>query len=267
MLSVKIDEQWTDIGSTAPPAIMGETFTNLASHPAYLVDTENVLEIELLNASMQLSIRDSSPLTHDAPLFWIGGEFVRVGCIADIGANRYRLSRLSRGCFASALQAPAHAVGSRVILMDPDCALMLPDSQYSLGQTIMLEAQGLGDVHPVSSASIAEGKAITPLSPVHGRALRNLDGGFDLTWQRRSRLDLGWVDGVDQAQVEEQVSYRVALFANDVFVREWVIGECLLHVSAQDIVAAIIPQNAPLLFSIRQIGRFAQSDPLVVNAA
>jgi hypothetical protein len=88
-----------------------------------------------------------------------------------------------------------------------------------------------------------------------------------ITWQRRSRLDLGWTDGVDQAQVEEQVSYRVALFANDVFVREWVIGECLLHVSAQDIVAASIPQNAPLLFSIRQIGRFAQSDPLVVNAA
>ena len=265
-LSVRIDQQWTDIGGTAPPAIMGETLTELASHPAYLVDAGNEIEIALLNPSMELSIRDSSPLTHDAPLFWIGGEFVRVGCIADIGANRYRLSRLSRGCFALALHAPAQMAGTRVILMDAGSALMLADSQYILGQTILLEAQGLGDADPVSATSIAEGKAITPLSPVHGRAVWNQDGSVDCTWKRRSRLDLGWVGNVDQAQVEQQESYRVALYANDMSVREWVIGENILRVSAQEIVEANVPQNASLWFSVRQIGRFAQSDPLLFSA-
>ena len=234
----------------------------LASHPAHLVDNENVLEIELLNASMQLSLRDSSPLAHDAPLFWLGGEFARVGCITDMGSNRYRLSRFSRGCFASALHAAAHAVGARVILMDPGSATMLADTQFSLGQTILLEAQGLGDANPVAIASIAEGQAIKPLSPVHGRAFRNQDGSLDLTWKRRSRLDLGWVDGVDQALVEEQESYRVALYVNGVFAREWGTRENALFVSALEIAEASAPQNASLIFHIRQIGRFAQSDPL-----
>ena len=68
------------------------------------------------------------------------------------------------------------------------------------------------------------------------------------------------------AQVEQQESYRVALYANDMSVREWVIGENSLRVSFQEIVEANVPQNASLWFSVRQIGRFAQSDPLIFSA-
>ena len=99
-----------------------------------------------------------------------------------------------------------------------------------------------------------------------GRAVWNQDGSVDCTWKRRSRLDLGWVGNVDQAQFEQQESYRVALYANGMSVREWVIGENILRVSAQEIVEANVPQNDSLWFSVRQIGRFAESAPLLFSA-
>lgn len=130
---------------------------------------------------------------------------------------------------------------------------------------VQLEAQGLGDIAPVSAAFRVEALALKPLAPVHGRAERNLIGSLDLAWKRRSRLDFGWVDGVDQAQIEEQESYRVALCRGNLIVREWVVAENALHISAPEFAAAGMPQNADLHVDIRQIGRFTQSDPLTVG--
>lgn len=263
----KIDDQWSDIGSTAPSAIMGVTRNALSAHPSFLLDEANAVEVELLNNSMALSMRDTSPLTNDAPVFWINGEFVRVGCIVALGGQSYRLSRLSRGGFASALQAPAHAAGTLVVLMDPASALMLPNTSFSLGERLYVEGQGLGDTVPISTTATVEGRAITPVSPVHGRALRNPDGSVDLEWKRRSRLDLGWVDGVDQAQMEDAESYRVTLQVDDVVMREWISAAPKLRISATDIAALGMPQNALLLFNIRQIGRFAQSGVLTLGVS
>ena len=118
---------------------------------------------------------------------------------------------------------------------------------------------------PVSATATVEGRAVTPLAPVHGSALRNPDGSVDLKWKRRSRLDLGWVDGVDQAQAEDAECYRVTLHVNDVVIREWTVGATNLHIPAADIAALDMPQNAHLLFAIRHIGRFAQSNVLNVH--
>ncbi|OZA55158.1 MAG: hypothetical protein B7X78_10995 [Sphingomonadales bacterium 39-62-4] len=263
----KIDDQWTDIGNTAPSAIMGVTRNMLSAHPSFLLDEGNAIDLELLNNSMALALRNTSPLTHDAPVFWINGEFVRVGCIVALGGQSYRLSRLSRGGFAAALQAPAHAADTLVVLMDPDSALLLPNSSFNVGERLYVEAQGLGDALPISTTALVEGLAITSLSPVHGKLLRNLDGSVDLEWKRRSRLDLGWIDGVDQAQMEDAESYRVTLHVEDRVLREWISAAPLLRISATDMAAFSIPQGALLMFHIRQIGRFAQSSALTLGAS
>ena len=264
-LSMKVDGSWIEIGSSMRSAVMGRTVNALAAHEAYLVDEASEIELELLNASMTLSLRDASPLASDAPVFWIDGEFIRVGRIASLGGQAYRLSRLSRGCYASSQQAPAHPVDAQILLMDSTTALAVPESNLVLGQTIRVEAQGLGDLVPVSVATIVEGQAVKPLSPVHGRAYRNSDGSIDLEWKRRSRLDLGWVDSVDQVQVEDQESYQVALYANEISMGEWVVAANAFRISASDFAAAGSPQNALPTFHVRQVGRFAQSDPLVIG--
>ena len=147
--------------------------------------------------------------------------------------------------------------------MDSAAALTLSATNIALGQTVVIEAQGVGDAMPVSQTATVEGRAITPFQPVHGRAIRNSDGSFALEWKRRSRLDLGWVDGVDQALVEDQESYRVAILANDVVLREWLVAANNLRISANEIAATGMAHNAPPLFHVWHIGRFAQSDPLI----
>lgn len=169
--------------------------------------------------------------------------------------------------YASAQQAPAHPIGSQVLLMGSAAALTLSATNFVLGQTVFIEAQGIGDAIPASHTATVQGRAIMPLPPVHGRAIRNSDGSFKLEWKRCSRLDLGWVDGVDQALVEDQESYRVAILANAVVLREWLVAANNLHVSAGEMAATGMAQNALPIFHVWHIGRFAQSDPLIFGVS
>lgn len=264
-ISLSVDNQWSDIGTTSLPAVMGNTQNAMGLHSPFLLDEASVLNIELLHAAMDLTTRDTSPLAVDAPIFWIDGEFVRVGRIAALGGKRYRLSRLSRGVAASEMHAPAHAAGAQIVQIDASSAHIISENLYQLGQRVALDVQGLGDVEPVMTSVVAAGLAITPLPPVHGRAQNDGSGNFDLYWKRRSRLDLGWVDGVDQAQAEDQESYRVGLCADDRILREWTVTENRLRISASEMAASGAPQNSFVTVKVQQIGRFALSGPLTFD--
>ena len=73
---------------------------------------------------------------------------------------------------------------------------------------------------------------------------------------------LGWVDGVDQAQAEDQESYRVGLYIDDQMLREWTATENHLRISASEMASIGAQPNNVVVFKIQQIGRFALSDPL-----
>jgi len=266
-LSIQNEGQLFDIGGTAPQAVIGTTQSALGSHNALLMDEASSLEIELLNGSMLLANRDTSPLVSDAPVFHVDGEFIRVGRVAALGAKRYRLSRFARACFSDQLSAPAHAVGSQIVWMDPASTRIIAATEYHIGQTITVEAQGLSDPNPVVATAVASGRAITPLMPVRGRARRQANGDIDLNWFRRSRLDLGWVDGVDQLMVEDREAYHVLLFADDIIIRDWTVFENALHISADDYAGLGVQSGSDLHFSVQQIGRFTQSTPLLFGLA
>jgi hypothetical protein len=247
--------------------VIGTTQNALGSHSALLIDEKSSLEIELLNGSMLLANRDTHPLASDAPVFHMGGEFIRVGRVVALGAKRYRLSRFARACFSDQLSAPAHAAGSRIVWMDPASTRIIAATDYHIGQTITVEAQGLGDINPVVATAVANGRAITPLAPVHGRARRQANGDIHLNWVRRSRLDLGWVDGVDQLMVEDREAYHVQLLADDNILRDWTVFENALHISADDYASLGVQSGSELGFSVQQIGRFTQSTPLLFGFA
>jgi hypothetical protein len=264
-ISLSTDDQWTDFGTTALPAVMGNTQNAMGAHHPFLLDKASMLDIVLLHAAMNLATRDTSPLAVDAPIFWIDGEFVRVGRIVALGGKSYRLSRFSRAVSSSVMHAPAHAAGAQIVLIDAPSTRIISENAYQVGQTVTLDAQGLGDVAPVTTVVVAEGMAITPLPPVHGRVVKDGSGNFDLYWKRRSRLDLGWVGGVDQAQAEDQESYRVGLYIDDGMFREWTVTENYLHISASEMEALGVLQNSLIIFKVQQIGRFAQSGPLTLG--
>jgi hypothetical protein len=105
------------------------------------------------------------------------------------------------------------------------------------------------------------------LMPVHGWARRQTNGDIHLNWVRRSRLDLGWVDGVDQLMVEDREAYHVLIFADDNIVGDWTVLESALHISADDYACLGIPSDVEVRFSVQQIGRFTQSMPLLFALA
>ncbi len=266
-LSIQNDGQLIDIGGTAAQAVIGTTQNALGSHNALLIDEKSSIEIQLFNESMLLANRDTHPLASDTPIFHMGGEFIRVGRVAALGAKRYRLSRFARACFSDQLSAPAHPAGSRIVRMDSASARIIAATDYRIGQTVTVEAQGLGDLNPVVATAVANGRAITPLAPVHGRARREANGDIHLNWVRRSRLDLGWVDGVDQLMVEDREAYHVQLLADDNILRDWTVFENALHISADDYAGLGVQSGSTISLSVQQIGRFTQSTPLLFGLA
>ncbi len=151
--------------------------------------------------------------------------------------------------------------------MDPASARIIAATDYHIGQTITVEAQGLGDPSPVVESAMAHGRAITPLAPVHGRARRQANGDIQINWVRRSRLDLGWVDGVDQLMVEDREAYHVRLLADENILRDWTVFENAMHIAADEQVGLGITSGSELGFSVQQIGRFTQSTPLLFGLA
>jgi hypothetical protein len=186
---------------------------------------------------------------------------------AQNGSARWPRNIPARACFSDQFSAPAHASGSRIVWMDAASARIIAATAYHIGQTVTAEAQGLGDINPVFGTTVANGRAITPLAPVHGRARREANGDIHLNWVRRSRLDLGWVDGVDQLMVEDREAYHVRLLADDNILRDWTIFENALHISADDYAGLGVQSGSELRFSVQQIGRFTQSAPLVFGLA
>lgn len=261
-LSLRTDAGLIEIGSTYPPATIGITLNALGSHNPNLVDDGGYLDIALLNSSMDIADRDSSPTIADAPYFWLEGEFIRVGRVVGLANGVYRLSRLLRGNFSPDMTVPSHVTGKQIVLLEPDTARVITEKSYNRGQLAEVEAMGLGDELPVVAAAVVDGLAITPLAPAHGVARQGPDGSIELMWKRRSRLDVGWADGVDQALGEDQESYRVSLFAGNVLTTQWTVNENRLLAESSEIAALDLPGNTALSFDVQQIGRFAQSAPL-----
>lgn len=264
-LSLQTSSGLEEMGSTAPRATMGLAVNALDPHTATLIDERSHLDVELFNSAMEIATRSGSPVDIDAPFFWVGGEFVRVGKIEQIAVKRYRLSRLIRGCFEQSLIGSGHASGEMVVLVEAQAGRPIAERLCTRGDSVQVEALGLGDYSPVQASTTVTALAISPLAPVHGTVSRLTDGSIALSWRRRSRIDLGWQDGVDQVLGEDREEYAVSLLAQGTIVAEWSVFEPRLLVSDAELSELNISPIAPLLFSVRQIGRFSQSGSLYVE--
>ena len=252
------------IGVTAPAAIIGLSENSLPAYSSLLIDDRSKLLVKLLHNDMQLLAGSGSPLSIDAPYIWLSGEIIRYGLAEYIGEGRYRISRLLRGCHGSENKINGHQSGEHIVLLEPGTIRILSDVSLTAGQRLQLEAVGIGDDVPVVADLTAAALALKPLAPVHGRLIYAASGDITLSWIRRSRVDYGWQDGVEQPLTEDTEQYLVELWS----------GATVLYVFNTETNHLIIPANHAALsatspvnalqFRIRQIGKFAQSDALVL---
>lgn len=208
-----------------------------------------------------------SPLDSDAPYCWLGGEYLRFGRCVALGDGVCRLSRLQRACFEAERDPPTHMPGERFVILDAGTARLVEGRIFPTGDSVEVEAFGLADALPASALAVVEAMAVTPLSPVHGAAEIANDGAIMLQWKRRSRLDFGWRDGLDQILAEDSEQYQVDLMVNTTPTAQWTCPASSLTIFAGELALLGASAGPEIAFSVRQLGRFSRSEPHFINFA
>lgn len=264
-LSIRQGTDLVDIGATAVPAIIGHVESAIDSHSPFLVDERNRVIVALAHEGMALPVGTGSPLDIGSPSCLIGREYLRYGLAEALDGNRYRLSRLLRGCSGSEDAAIAHVAGESFLLLEAASAKMIEAEMIHQGQVLHIEAMGAGDEEPVTASINPIARAITPLSPVHFAARALSDGGIRLDWHWRSRVDFGWQDGIEQPCPEIMPLFEIRLFNESGTLALWEVAGTEFEVPAASLSALEATAGEFVQFEIRQIGRFARSVPVAVS--
>jgi hypothetical protein len=191
--------------------VIGGATTALGPADSTLLDTANVLEVELANESMWLESRDQESLVPSENIAILGQELLQFASAEPLGERRFRLTRLLRGRFGTEWAAVSHQAGEPFALLDQATVTPLDIGRDKVGaEAIVVAEGGVGPAEaPLASCRI-EGEAMRPPSVVHLRGERLPNGDIALSWARRSRAGWDWGE-VETPVAEEQERYRLTL--------------------------------------------------------
>lgn len=144
-------------------------------------------------------------------------EIIQFITVTDLGDNRFTLAGLNRGVSGTDTMAAGHAAGERILFLSTLTVnpLIVP----------LLHLSRQGYFRPVSAGTLAnttiiephrfKGRDKMPLAPVHVTA--TLAGSdISLTWERRTRVNGGLMDGTGTVPVgEASEAYEVDIIAVD----------------------------------------------------
>lgn len=255
--------EWQEVGSTAPPAVLGSALTALADGGAALFDAASSVDVELLNDDMWLESRSDEALVGGSNAAMLGGELIQFGSAEPLGDRRFRLSRLVRGRRGSEWAAATHAIGEPFVLLDQESLRLVEPPLTAIGGYCHAHALGIADDEPVSASLLVSGEAVRPPAPVHLLAAW-LGGDLVLSWVRRSRAGWAWSDGLDVPLAEEVEAYRL-IVSDGVKERVFVLDEPrFTYTSTQQATDGIA---VPFSVSVVQLGTWAESRPVAAVIA
>ncbi|MEM8917667.1 MAG: phage tail protein [Pseudomonadota bacterium] len=256
--------QW--VTRIAAPAIIGQVNGILNDANPLLIDRQNEIDVTLHNSAMLLSPADQDQLLAGQNMAVVGSEILQFGMAEPLGGNQYRLSHLLRGLGGSEAAMTDHADGEAFVLIDDSLAAI--DARfYPLFQPVSMAFAGRDDDEPVIASLPSAGRALTPWSPVHPQWSIEASGELLVSWTRRSRSGLLWLDGVEVPLGEDEELYDVSIMADNVGIAdfsaqtsspEWLIDSAKLQ-QYRDF------GTVNLLIEVRQTGRYAWSDPLTME--
>ncbi len=245
------------IGSTGRTrAHIGRTLGTLPAASPLLLDCRSTIDIALAAPDQSLSDASLSQLLQGANKARIGSEMIQFGSAVPLGGGVWRLSTLMRGRGGTEWAVGTHVASEAFVLVD-DSLLELDAKLIGTPATTRIIAVGLGDEAAVSVPIEDPGATMRPLSPVHGKAVRQSDGSITLGWVRRSRGAWLWSDGVDAPLNEEFERWEITVGDPDAPVLRWQTTTSTFSATAAQVAG--LPTGGPLYFTVRQIGRDAAS--------
>ncbi|MBA2932991.1 hypothetical protein HZF05_02665 [Sphingomonas sp. CGMCC 1.13654] len=260
-LTLSLDDgaSWQALGGTAPPAVIGQAATLLASSGSALRDEANSVDIALLNDEMMLAGSDAIGTSATANLALLGDELIQFATAEQIGPRLFRLGGLLRGRRGSEWAMAGHAIGERFVLVDADTLLPWSLPLSVIGHDVRVSASGVGDTEPAEIAITFQARALRPPAPVAANATAMPDGSIAIAWTRRSRAGWDWLDDTDVPLAEEAERYQVTVLRS---------GGTTLAIATTGPSATISPAqfagiggSGALTIQIAQIGTTAASLP------
>lgn len=239
-------EALTDRAEIAAAATVGVLTSSLGPAPRYRWDTASVLTIRIegrapegRNGLAVLAGANSVAIETTA-----GWELLQFRQAELIGNGLWRLTGLLRGQQGTeqAMRTGAPA-GAIAVFLAPDLprAAMSP-AERGLPLVWRAGPRGLSGGAGVSEISWVAGRVHDrPWSPAHLRRCSRTDGGFDLTWIARSRLDGDRWDGEDG---DGGARFRVRVLRGGEVVRAFEV-EAQAAVYGYAHLAADFPEGLP----------------------
>lgn len=251
------------LASSRTRAALGTILSPLPASPAVLLERTASVHVRLAAPDLTLDCATPESLAHGGNAALIGSELMQFARAISLGDGEWRLEGLLRGRWGTEATAKAgQPVGSCFILLDHRLTALDPAAAGNAPGTT-IAALGLADTEPVTAPLANPGLTRRPLMPVHPRLSRTADGALHLAWTRRARGAWDWPDGVDVPLNEDSEAYVVGLGPVDSPILRWETAKPSLVIAAA--TAAMLAQDhggQPLW--VRQRGRFALSDPLLV---
>jgi hypothetical protein len=175
-----------------------------------IVDRLNAVTVEMLSGTLESITR--AALLRDGNTAVLGDEVIQFQTAELIADRTYRLSGLLRGRLGTEQFINVHGSGDRFVLLDSRISRAQDDATragLASNYKPVTVGQSLDETAPQSFVNTQA--ALKPLSPVHLRVVRTDGGQYLASWIRRTRLDVGWIDGADAALYEKFERYRVTV--------------------------------------------------------
>ncbi|TCL76181.1 glycoside hydrolase/phage tail family protein [Rhizobium sp. BK251] len=175
----------------------------------------------------------------------------------EIAANRWRLGGLLRGLAGTEDAMTAGAkLGAPIVMLD-EAVKPLGLTAEEMGLRLNWMAEATGRTPSRAGPFVFEGgvRAETPLSPVHLRVHRNMEGATVLTWIRRSRLDADNWTAAEIPLDEAAEGYLLEILDGETTLRQVEVGASTwIYPPAEEIEDFGLPQSE-LRVRLRQKGR------------
>ena len=241
-------------------SLIGTALSVLRASPPHLLDRSAEVEVQLLDPGFILFGASRRQLARGANRALLGEELIQFGGAEPLGGGRWRLGQLLRGRAGTEAAIVTHLTGEPFVLLDGSSILLDP-ARVGTDPASEIVALGRGDSTPVAATVRLRGITQRPLSPVHPRASRHVDGSLELRWTRRTRGAYDWPDEVDLPLNEQAERYRIVFGPLEAPVASWETGEPCLLVPGETLaqLAALEPAGA---FHVCQLGSASRSGAL-----
>ncbi|KAB7741590.1 hypothetical protein F2P47_04080 [Parvibaculum sedimenti] len=187
-------------------------------------------------------------------------EVIQFREAALVAAGTYELSGLLRGQAGTeaAMRSPL-AAGARFVLIDAAVSeIGLSDGERGLERTWAWgpASKPIDDASYATAVQAFDGVGLRPLSPVHLRAARDVDGDIAIGWVRRTRIGGdGWA-GTDVPLGEEEERYALDILSDGAVVRSFeVTSAAASYTAAMQIADFGSVTFATLSMRVAQVSR------------